>query len=379
MDLVTQGLLGACVGHAVAGRQLGGRALALGAVAGLLPDGDALWVSVESLDYWRYHRGITHSIIAIPFFAVPLAFVSHYLNERTYALNTGTLSHNGMTAARWYAFWLLTLITHPLLDSITHWGTMLFAPLSNIRYGISALPIIDIVYSLTLITGIVFAFRRGIRTEGARFAVATALVASSAWIAYGYLENTRAKAIAKADAQRQGIAATQIHTYTTLLTPWFRRVVATTNSGHHVGFVSTLAPRKINWREIPTDPAAARLEKRVRATEAGDVYRRFAVGPVHAEIVTAPQRTARGRRLIRGAEAAEPQTPQLRLYDMRYGTLGGTIKGFWGMSLPASIAAEGTPEAITRSATQFMRRPSISGAQLAEFFRATFGLKQDTY
>ena len=67
MDPLTQGLLGAAVGHAVAGRKLGRAAIFVGFLGGQSPDLDVLMVSDDSsIDYWRYHRGITHSLFFAP-------------------------------------------------------------------------------------------------------------------------------------------------------------------------------------------------------------------------------------------------------------------------------------------------------------------------
>jgi inner membrane protein len=43
VDPITQAALGSAVGHALFHRQLGTRAMVLGAVAGAIPDIDAFW------------------------------------------------------------------------------------------------------------------------------------------------------------------------------------------------------------------------------------------------------------------------------------------------------------------------------------------------
>ena len=67
MDSLTQLLLGAGVGYVIAGRQLGRRALALGAFAGTLPDLDSIPLSLFNDDYLmlKHHRGITHSLVFV--------------------------------------------------------------------------------------------------------------------------------------------------------------------------------------------------------------------------------------------------------------------------------------------------------------------------
>ena len=116
MDIVTQGVLGAAVGHAVMGRQIGVKAMGLGLVGGIIPDLDVFMVrDSSSLDYWVYHRGITHSLFFGPLVGLPLAWLSQAIGRWRGAPPP--------SFGRWYAFWLLVLLTHPLLDLATHWGT----------------------------------------------------------------------------------------------------------------------------------------------------------------------------------------------------------------------------------------------------------------
>ena len=64
MDSLTQAVLGAAVGEAVAGRRVGRRALAVGALAGTLPDLDVLASAVLSEPAMlHFHRGPTHSLL----------------------------------------------------------------------------------------------------------------------------------------------------------------------------------------------------------------------------------------------------------------------------------------------------------------------------
>ena len=67
MDPVSQAALGAVVAHAATHRTLGARALAFGALAGVLPDLDVLLTLYgDAFDQMRLHRGITHSLFFGP-------------------------------------------------------------------------------------------------------------------------------------------------------------------------------------------------------------------------------------------------------------------------------------------------------------------------
>ncbi len=79
MDSITQAVLGAAVGEAALGKQLGNRAILWGGVAGTIPDLDVLsrLFIDEPLYGLIYHRGLSHSILFT--FVAPLifAFLAH--------------------------------------------------------------------------------------------------------------------------------------------------------------------------------------------------------------------------------------------------------------------------------------------------------------
>ena len=94
------------------------KAALLGALGGTLPDLDLLFTDAASVDYFVAHRGISHSLFFAPLVALPLAFA-------------GRRWRPAVGFAPWWCFWLLVLITHPLLDLFTSYGTQLLAPFSR--------------------------------------------------------------------------------------------------------------------------------------------------------------------------------------------------------------------------------------------------------
>ena len=64
MDSLTQIILGAAVGEAVAGKKLGNKAAFWGAIAGTIPDLDVLIRHfAHPIDGALWHRGFSHSIV----------------------------------------------------------------------------------------------------------------------------------------------------------------------------------------------------------------------------------------------------------------------------------------------------------------------------
>ncbi len=140
MDSLSQVVLGAAVCHSIAGKQLGRKALALGAIMGTLPDLDVLIHYGDAVKNFTYHRGFSHSLLF-------LTLISPLL---TWLVRLIPAMRQVSSKKLWIAIWL-ALITHPLLDSFTVYGTQLFWPLPAIPESWSSLFIVDPLYTLPLL------------------------------------------------------------------------------------------------------------------------------------------------------------------------------------------------------------------------------------
>ena len=65
MDSLTQITLGAALGEAVLGRQVGRKAMLYGAVCGTLPDLDVLLKFGDPVMDFTFHRSFSHSIFVL--------------------------------------------------------------------------------------------------------------------------------------------------------------------------------------------------------------------------------------------------------------------------------------------------------------------------
>ncbi len=152
MDSLTQVALGASLGVAVMGRRTAVWKAALwGGLAGLLPDLDVLIDHGDDLQNMVRHRGPSHSLLLLTLLAPILAGLVYGLERRWQ-------SPHGQPQASWrrwtLALWL-ALFTHPLLDLMTIYGTQVLQPLSDQAYGVGSIFIIDPLYSLPLLGGLV--------------------------------------------------------------------------------------------------------------------------------------------------------------------------------------------------------------------------------
>jgi len=199
MDSLTQITLGAAVAEVVAGKKIGNRAILWGAIAGTIPDLDIianLWM--DDIDALAFHRGISHSF----FFAIIGAFGFGWLVDRLYQLkyhkyiasfgwgilflfiffgvnaNIFTGFVNIPKAAgslvlllgsyyflyrryfvkeislpeadywMWVKLFFWAIVTHPILDCFTMFGTQLFQPFSDQRVSFDNISVADPLYTV---------------------------------------------------------------------------------------------------------------------------------------------------------------------------------------------------------------------------------------
>ncbi len=151
MDSITQAVLGAAIAEAGFRQQLGRRALVFGAVCGTFPDLDVVSAAIDPWLDLLAHRGPSHSVVVLPIVALVFGAAGARLGEKG---DWKTWAH--------LAFW--ALITHPLLDVFTSFGTQLLSPFSTRRFSLDAISIVDPVYTLPILGAVLCAFVAGSST-----------------------------------------------------------------------------------------------------------------------------------------------------------------------------------------------------------------------
>jgi inner membrane protein len=145
MDTVTQIALGAAVGEAVLGKKAGNKAVLWGAVGGIIPDLDVLVMPfVPEMQALAIHRGFSHSITFAVLFAPLFGWVIYKIHQKSPA---------SRREWSWLVFW--SVFTHAILDCFTVYGTQLFQPFSNYPVAWNSVFIIDPVYTLPLLAGVI--------------------------------------------------------------------------------------------------------------------------------------------------------------------------------------------------------------------------------
>jgi len=146
MDSITQAALGAAIGEAVLGKKIGNKGAIIGAIVATIPDLDiALYLVYNKFEMLSIHRGYSHSIL----FSIIGAFLI------AYALQCIKWTEKVAYKTLWTFTWL-ALFTHSLLDTFTAYGTQLFLPFSDKRVGFDSINVVDPVYTLPLLIGLVF-------------------------------------------------------------------------------------------------------------------------------------------------------------------------------------------------------------------------------
>lgn len=146
MDSLTQLTFGAAVGEAVLGKKVGNKALLWGAFAGTLPDLDVVFsLFMDPVDYLSVHRGFSHSFF-FPFIAAPLlAFIAQRVHRRSAEASF----------FQWSNLFFWCLLTHPLLDAMTGYGTQLLYPLTRYGFEFNTIFIIDPAFTLPLLISVI--------------------------------------------------------------------------------------------------------------------------------------------------------------------------------------------------------------------------------
>lgn len=147
MDSVTQLVLGAAVQGVGMGKYQGRKALVYGAVLGTLPDLDVLIRYADPISAMTYHRGFSHSVFVLTALAFFITWLTFKRNP------TPPFSFR-----RLFITLTLALVTHPIIDAMTIYGTQLFWPLPISPFSFSTVFVIDPIYTLPLLITCLWAY-----------------------------------------------------------------------------------------------------------------------------------------------------------------------------------------------------------------------------
>ncbi len=294
MDSLTQITLGAAVGEVVLGKKIGNRALIWGAIGGTIPDLDVIaGAFTTEIQELAYHRGFSHSIlfsiigaiilswaidklyqsryhkyfatigwllfpIGVGFFlnrfevlpaglgfSILIFVITAYILYRRYFIRSIVKPVATRQDWLWLCFW--SLLTHPILDCFTTYGTQLFQPFSSYRVAFNTISVADPIYTVPfLILVIIASFYH--RSNGTRrILVGLGIGLSSAYLIFAAINKQRINAVFEATLEQNNIEYTRYMTSPTILNNILWYCLAETEDGYYHGLYSIFDnKRKVN-------------------------------------------------------------------------------------------------------------------------------------
>ena len=227
MDTITHSLAGALVGHALGSERKKyllptNKSMLCGAISAAYPDIDYITALIDPLLFITYwHRGITHSVIMLPFWALILGTLIALLMKQ---LN------------QWKAYVAVSaaaLLSHFGLDIITSWDLQIFAPLSDYRISLRYAFVID-----PIVTGIILAALVSAYYLRARWISLLGILVLIFYIFALSILQHNATIIAERAAQDHDWKYEEIAALPQPFSPFNWKLIVSDDSGHWLTFVN---------------------------------------------------------------------------------------------------------------------------------------------
>ncbi|HLO56661.1 MAG TPA: metal-dependent hydrolase [Saprospiraceae bacterium] len=292
MDSLTQIVLGAAVAEAALGKKIGNRAMVWGAIAGTIPDLDVLANGfMTPIDALAFHRGITHSflfeiiaalllgwgvfkmyqsprhkwfgivgwsilsaaigisilflgsfglmksVIGLLFLAGSGLLIYKRYNRKSYTTPKANIM-------QWQWMFFLSLITHPILDCFTTYGTQILLPFSDQRVAFNNIAVADPAYTVPFLICLLIAMFLS-RTNPNRSRWNNAgLIISSLYMIFTLYNKTRINTIFENSLRQEHIVYSRYMTTPSILNNILWSGIAETDSAFYFGQYSFFDKQK---------------------------------------------------------------------------------------------------------------------------------------
>lgn len=238
MDTLTHALSGALLARATESKspragQLSRRArMWVVFWAAAFPDSDFVLRFIDPLTYLTTHRGITHSVIMLPLWALVLAFLFVILARGKYT---------------WRAFLGLCALgigAHIAGDVITAFGTMIFAPLSSLRVSLPTTFIIDPYFTAIIVAGLI----ASTVWKQTRLPAVVGLGVLAVYVGFQGILHQRAVTVGETYAQDRQLRGVRVQAIPQPFSPFNWMVIVKRDDIYHMAYVNLLR------RDIPEPP-----------------------------------------------------------------------------------------------------------------------------
>jgi inner membrane protein len=246
LDTLTHALSGALVARATASAKTPPRSIprrvAAGFFAAAAPDLDFVLGFVGPVEYLLTHRGVTHSIVLLPAWALLLSWLLAALLREP----GGWRALYGVTA--------LALVTHIVGDLITSFGTMILAPFSDWRAAIGTTFIIDLWFTGIIVAGLIASavFYRS------RIPALAASVVLAGYVGFQYLQREEAIDLAEKYIAENNLTNARITVHPRPVSPFNWTVFVSDDEVYRFAHVNLV--RKEPRRYQPGDGFIARID-----------------------------------------------------------------------------------------------------------------------
>lgn len=224
MDTITHAISGGVIGAATSRgnpQEMRRRAL-WGALFAAFPDTDAaIALFTDTLTYLNAHRGVTHSVVLLPAWAALLGWIAARVRGQRWR------DMASLAAA--------ALAAHILGDLITSYGTRIFAPVYDAPLAFPITFIIDPVFTLILLAGLVAALARSRPV----FATASGVVLCG-WLVLQVFAQQAATRVGIAYAETLGVPDAPVVAFPQPLSPFNWKIVIAEGDNYHRAYLNLL-------------------------------------------------------------------------------------------------------------------------------------------
>ena len=233
MDTLTHALSGALAARATAPGKAqistGARVIA-GTLAAAFPDVDFVLAYVSPVAYLTGHRGVTHSLFVLPLWALLLAWVMAKFDRTP-----------GVTWRDYVGVCALGVGLHIVGDLITSFGTMLYAPFSDVRVAWGTTFIIDLWFSGIILAGLA----ASLVWRSSRVPAMLGLAALAGYVGFQAILRSQALEFGAEYARRSGLSGATVTALPRPVSPFNWAVFVTAGDRYHSANVNLVRAQPV--------------------------------------------------------------------------------------------------------------------------------------